>query len=594
MVFPFRKLAPASLNRAQRRAARKGRGSPAVFEALEQRLLLNADVLALDLAAATGDQGRDILIKMTDQQATQPASQRIQILDLKTGQLLADRDRLSVSSLALNVGRGDDRVTIDRPSFGATALAIKLTDTGGKDRITIRNADNNPDVNGETIVTGNLVITQKGFDQIDTGYGPVAALIDSVVGLVTQPQVTKSSAKVTIDLTAFNDNVLLKGTADGGLQLSSKDAKFNAIFFTIPASEIAINMGIGNDRLELADLPDLKGTSLLISGGESLVGGDDTVTITGSVRTSGGALKIAAETVLIGSAVTDAGGGKGWVADQEYAGLTATTTDGRRVTVDVTTDKAGLARAHLAGAIQGIAVGETLTVADPRGQGGALTMKVVANAGAITLDTSNSAGKAGDITISGATIDGGPGNSLRAVGKSGADGAVSLVSDAEVATIASALRLATLPYDSYNIAAGVRLSGVTIEAGDVTLTSEAIDAGLGLDLPPYIENAFTLLPVVQELLKVSVPDLTSFKGIAASVILRNASAETRLHNDVIVASGNVELGANAVGKTELEAAAGAAAKGATKNLQVAVGIGRAGANAYAALTGGPRSSRAAR
>ncbi len=172
MVFPFRTLVRTSLNRAQRRAARKGRGSPAVFEALEQRLLLNADVMALDLAAASGDQGRDILIRMADQQASQPAMQRIQILDLKTGQLLADRDRLFVSSLALTAGRGDDRVTIDRPSFGATALGISLTDTGGKDRITIRNADNNPDVNGQTIVTGNLVITQNGFDRSKPAMDP--------------------------------------------------------------------------------------------------------------------------------------------------------------------------------------------------------------------------------------------------------------------------------------------------------------------------------------------------------------------------------------------------------------------------------------
>ncbi len=96
---------------------------------------------------------------------------------------------------------------------------------------------------------------------------------------------------------------------------------------------------------------------------------------------------MSAETVVIGSVIADAGGGKGWLTDREYAGLVATTSDGRSLTVDVTTDKAGLARAHLAGAIQGIAIGETLTVADPRGQGETLRIKVVANAGAVTLDT---------------------------------------------------------------------------------------------------------------------------------------------------------------------------------------------------------------
>ncbi len=67
-----------------------------------------------------------------------------------------------------------------------------------------------------------------------------------------------------------------------------------------------------------------------------------------------------------------------------------------------------------------------------------------------------------------------------------------------------------------------------------------------------------------------------------------------MHNDVIIASGNVDVGATAIGKTELEAAAGATPKGATKNLQVAIGIGRAGANAYAALTAVPPFSLAVR
>ncbi len=56
---------------------------------------------------------------------------------------------------------------------------------------------------------------------------------------MTQPQVSQSAARITIDLTAFNDNVLLKGTADGRLQLLSKDAKFDTILFAIPASEMS-------------------------------------------------------------------------------------------------------------------------------------------------------------------------------------------------------------------------------------------------------------------------------------------------------------------------------------------------------------------
>ncbi len=159
------------------------------------------------------------------------------------------------------------------------------------------------------------------------------------------------------------------------------------------------------------------------------------------------------------------------------------------------------------------------------------------------------------------------------------------MTDTQVATIASALRLATLPYDAYNIASGVRLSGTTIEAGDVTLTSEATDAGLGLDLPPYIENAFTLLPIVQELLKVSVPDLTSFKGLLPP----SSCATRRLKRACTMTSSSRPAmwtwARPRSGRRSWKAAAGATPKGATKNLQVAIGIGRAGANAYAALTG---------
>jgi hypothetical protein len=115
-------------------------GAPArlIFDAIERRILLNADVLTVQLAATPNDtQSHDLLVKMVDQ-AVQVGSQtqmveRVQVLDADHGNaVLAFGDLATISKVSIQGGAGANNITVDADSFGAHALpAIAIA--GGPD-----------------------------------------------------------------------------------------------------------------------------------------------------------------------------------------------------------------------------------------------------------------------------------------------------------------------------------------------------------------------------------------------------------------------------------------------------------------------------
>ena len=109
-----------------------------VFDALEPRVLLNADVLTAQLAGLPNDtQPHDILLKMV-QQAAQVGQQtqmieRVQVLDAGHDNAVLATGALSViSKVSIQGSAGGDHVTVDMDSFGAHTLP-QIGISGGPD-----------------------------------------------------------------------------------------------------------------------------------------------------------------------------------------------------------------------------------------------------------------------------------------------------------------------------------------------------------------------------------------------------------------------------------------------------------------------------
>ncbi len=112
-----------------------------VLDPLEQRVLLNADVLALDLTAMYADsRDMDLLVRLHEEVegAGESATtvQRVQILDKDGGAILAFGDLAEISGIAILGGSGAETVTFDAASFGdSTPISLSFSGGGGADTV---------------------------------------------------------------------------------------------------------------------------------------------------------------------------------------------------------------------------------------------------------------------------------------------------------------------------------------------------------------------------------------------------------------------------------------------------------------------------
>ena len=108
-----------------------------LLDALEPRILLNADTLVVQLAATPADtQDHDVLVRMVDQTvqvgAHSQVIQRIQVIDAAHGgAVLAFGDLSSISAISIQGGAGNDTVTVDADSFGQNTIPTLNIDGGG-------------------------------------------------------------------------------------------------------------------------------------------------------------------------------------------------------------------------------------------------------------------------------------------------------------------------------------------------------------------------------------------------------------------------------------------------------------------------------
>ena len=94
-----------------------------VVEALENRLLLNADILALDLSQTPGHVAQDhqLLVQLvqdtTQTQTNAAAVQHVQIVDQSNGNaVLAFGALTDVSAISIKTGDGNNTITVDAES----------------------------------------------------------------------------------------------------------------------------------------------------------------------------------------------------------------------------------------------------------------------------------------------------------------------------------------------------------------------------------------------------------------------------------------------------------------------------------------------
>ena len=119
-----------------------------IFDALESRVLLNADVLALDMShgAAPVAQDHQLLVQLVQQttqvQNTSVAVQNVQIVDQTNGgAVLAFGALKDISAVSINLNNTNNTVTIDANSFkDAAAPTIAINGNGNSSNVVFDNA----------------------------------------------------------------------------------------------------------------------------------------------------------------------------------------------------------------------------------------------------------------------------------------------------------------------------------------------------------------------------------------------------------------------------------------------------------------------
>ncbi len=114
-----------------------------VFDALEPRLLLNADIVSVDFAHSDPHAlNHDLLVRLVNETATvqdQTVSvQRVQVLDQASNKVLAFGDLSEIAGVAIAGGAGQDNLHVDVASFGAATLPpIAFAGGGGTDSLVL-------------------------------------------------------------------------------------------------------------------------------------------------------------------------------------------------------------------------------------------------------------------------------------------------------------------------------------------------------------------------------------------------------------------------------------------------------------------------
>lgn len=333
-------------------------GDRIIFDALEPRLLMNADVLGINLATQNDDGlSHDMIVRLVEENqqidARSVTTQRVEIRDRTGGALLAFGDLAEISAISIQGGGGNDTLTIDAASFGNVTLpAISFDGGAGDDRVVFdATADTTWTVDGDNAgrvgsvtftntenLTGaadnrdTFVVTPAGaldgvmdggvggFDTmvLEAGYtnatytptGPQSGIFNldgntfRFDGL--EPTVLDAEGGVvTVDLSEITDVQaqmrMTYGMDDGYegyeyvIEVDGNGPNFEKIYFNAPSSGVVLILGAGNDNFKFLDLGFEREFGISIDGN----GGNDSVTVDGHISLADRDVTINAENIQL-------------------------------------------------------------------------------------------------------------------------------------------------------------------------------------------------------------------------------------------------------------------------------------------------------
>src|SRR5215470_15639516 len=185
----LRRLASFLKSSATRRAMPPARASKLLFDPLEPRLMLNAD-LGINLATVDPSHAtHDVVIRLVEETstvATETVSQsRVEVVDQsQPSHVLASGALFDINQLSIVNGPGGDRVTIDLASFaGHQAPAISIAGSGATTLALNTDQTANWHLDGHgggTVDAGGLQIAFSGIAQLAGGQGT-----DTIYGATT-------------------------------------------------------------------------------------------------------------------------------------------------------------------------------------------------------------------------------------------------------------------------------------------------------------------------------------------------------------------------------------------------------------------------
>ncbi|RYY14632.1 MAG: LEPR-XLL domain-containing protein, partial [Alphaproteobacteria bacterium] len=225
-----RRQAAADKRRRERRASAKAGAPPATsklsMDALEPRVLLNADTLAVQLASIPHDvQSHDILIQMVQETATAGAKaqalQQVQVIDKSNGgAVLAVGPLAEFSAISIDARGTASTVSFDLDSFGATAAPSVSVQGNGLTALVIDHAGGkidwhvNGDGTGSAMGNGAAIsftgVATVGGSGADVLHGPTADTTWQVTGAGSGTLAANAGGRIT----AFTGFHALDGAAN--------------------------------------------------------------------------------------------------------------------------------------------------------------------------------------------------------------------------------------------------------------------------------------------------------------------------------------------------------------------------------------------
>jgi hypothetical protein len=630
MAFPFGSISSGQLSRRNRRrdraATRKGvspsRGGAGrlLFDPLEPRVLLSADVLAVNLATAPAAQhDHDLLVQMVTDTvqtgATAQTVERVQVVDrANNGALLAFGDLTQVHQVSIIGGAANNSVTIDTDSFGAQVLpSVAFTGGSGMNALVIDHGANpsaapavwqlsSPNagqVSGPVNVTFTGVQSLGGGAGMDTLSGPSADTTWNVTGhgsgTVAGTSFTGfehlTSAANNRDTFIFSPGGAMANGIDGGAggydTLVLQGNFDSAVMAPTSASAGAVTLDgntiqyaglepitmTGTAANVVFDLPEGSTNAVLSAGATA---GTLTLTDPGSAETTTFADPTGSLTINLGA---------GDVFGNTLTIQSLDSAFGAGLIVNSATPNS------IADAITGsffIPAGSNTVNVDTSvaTNGGVFSINAttVNVQGGVTINTQSPTANSGDIRIAapeGSTqgphnISIGTGAVLNATASSNAFSAGAITLEASNQNY----RVIELPIGYSQKSVGITLTGATVEGGDVTIKAEATDISLASEVPVWAKG-FTST-IVNLLSQIPGALLSKVLGIDASVVLRGADANTTITDSTITSAGSVDIEST----TDVESIAQAIAVSANAaGFEIAAGYGQATSNVTTTITG---------